>query len=240
VYAPSHAAAKAGGEIAAVSASLKRCPDTKRGSALIGRLGSGNVFMTQGNIQGSRVRAVVRDEVELRMKKTNGKIISNKIKGNNDSDGNEQKGDGTEGASKSEITAKAITEVGLDMTVPIDFVEARKNVAALVRMAANEIAVGLIAQAKSGELAPAKYLFELAGLYPATPETSSKPENSLAYALLKRMGLPTDPVDAEEDDKPVLFSRAADPVMAVEAGVKGKCEGEFDRDREKDECESEI
>ena len=135
-------------------------------------------------------------------------------------------------AGKNEVTARAIAGMGPNMPVPVDFVEARKNVATLVRMAANDIAAGLIEQAKSGELAPTKYLFELAGLYPATPETSSKPENSLAYALLKRMGLPTDPMSAEEDAEPSLFSSAAEPVAAPEGDAREKCESGFDQDSE--------
>lgn len=44
------------------------------------------------------------------------------------------------------------------------------------------------------------------GLYPPTAEAWAKPENSLAYTLLKRMGLPTDAVICEKgpmgfDDK---------------------------------------
>jgi hypothetical protein len=127
------------------------------------------------------------------------------------------------------------------LTVPVDFAEARKNIATLVRMSSNEITRGLIAQAKSGELAPTKYLFELVGLYPPTPETSSKPENSLAYALLKRMGLPTDPMLAEEDAEDAnadLHPRAADPVAGAEGGAEEKWKSEFDRDR--DEGESGI
>jgi hypothetical protein len=89
------------------------------------------------------------------------------------------------------------------MKAPVDFVEARKNIATLVRMSVNEIVVGFIKLAKNGEVGPAKYLFEVCGLYPATAETSAKPENSLAYSLLKRLGLPTDPVVCDDDALPV-------------------------------------
>jgi hypothetical protein len=70
--------------------------------------------------------------------------------------------------------------------------EARKNIATLVWVSVNEIAARFMTDAKAGHVAPAKYLFEVAGLYPATAETSAAPDNSLAYALLKRMGLPTE------------------------------------------------
>jgi hypothetical protein len=101
--------------------------------------------------------------------------------------------------SKRTIAADRKTEVELDLKVPADFMEARKNIATLVRVSVNEIAARFMADAKAGQVAPAKYLFEVVGLYPATAETSASPDNSLAYALLKRMGLPTEPVICEED-----------------------------------------
>lgn len=76
--------------------------------------------------------------------------------------------------------------------MPTDMVEARKNTSDVVRCSAMDIIDALIQKAKDGEVGPAKYLFEMVGLYPATEETSSKPEDSLAYTLLQRMGLPTE------------------------------------------------
>ena len=105
----------------------------------------------------------------------------------------------SESCEKREIAAKRIAPAGFDMKVPVDFAEARKNIATLVRMSVNEIVVQFIELAKDGEVGPAKYLFEVCGLYPATAETSAKPENSLAYSLLKRLGLPTDPVVCQDD-----------------------------------------
>jgi hypothetical protein len=84
----------------------------------------------------------------------------------------------------------------------MDFIEARKEISRQVREASIGIVDRLIELAEEGELAPAKYLFEMVGLYPATEETKSKPENSLAYTLLKRMGLPTEPLSDERE--PVL------------------------------------
>jgi hypothetical protein len=106
----------------------------------------------------------------------------------------------SESCGKCEKAAKWMAQAGSDMKVPVDFVEARKNIATLVRMSVNEIVVQFIELAKDGEVGPAKYLFELCGLYPATAETSAKPESSLAYTLLKRLGLPTDPIVCEEAD----------------------------------------
>ena len=165
---------------------------------------------------------MVQGEEVLRMKKTGGNIKSKNIKSNSRSDGDKKNRGSAHSAGESEITAKAITEAAVDLKVPVDFVEARKNIATLVWMSSNQIVAELISQAKSGELAPTKYLFELVGLYPATAETTSKPENSLAYALLKRMGLPTEPAPAEEDAKPAPLSRAAEPVAGADGGAEEK------------------
>jgi hypothetical protein len=83
---------------------------------------------------------------------------------------------------------------------PKDMVQVRENINNLVRDSAEEIATGVIKVAKTGQLTSAKYLFEAAGLYPATEQTMAKPlEGSLAYTLLKRMGLPVEPVVCDED-----------------------------------------
>jgi hypothetical protein len=81
---------------------------------------------------------------------------------------------------------------------PVDFTQVRKNIAALVGHSAEAIAKSLIIVATKGQLAPAKYLFEAVGLYPLTAETSPQEEESLAFTLLQRLGLPTDPVFGED------------------------------------------
>ena len=84
---------------------------------------------------------------------------------------------------------------------PGNFGEAREMMATLVRLSASKIVQALIKAAISGQLAPAKYLFEVVGIYPSTPETLSKPEDSPAYTLLKRMMLSTDTVNREEEPR---------------------------------------
>jgi hypothetical protein len=78
---------------------------------------------------------------------------------------------------------------------PVDAAQARENVANLVSASATEIATatGAFTVAKAGQLASVKYLFEVAGLYPATEEAAAMlPENSLVHTLLRRMGQPTE------------------------------------------------
>jgi hypothetical protein len=82
---------------------------------------------------------------------------------------------------------------------PADIVQVRENINSLVAGSAEEIAKKVIAAAMGGQLASARYLFEAVGLYPATEETKAKPkEDSLAYTLLRRMGLPTEPLSKED------------------------------------------
>jgi hypothetical protein len=108
----------------------------------------------------------------------------------------------------------------------------RKNIAALVRVSADEIAARFVEAAKAGQVAPAKYLFEVVGLYPPTAETLSNPENSLAYVLLKRMGLPTEPVICEEEDV-LPATTSAEKFATREAGGQ-------EEDLENDDWENKV
>lgn len=110
-----------------------------------------------------------------------------------------------------------------------DVVEVRENIAELVKIAAKDIATEVIKVAKTGQLASAKYLFEAAGIYPATEQTAMRPiETSLAHTLLTRMGLPLDPVICSEEPVPALFkSDAKDAIetarpMVVEEVPEGE------------------
>lgn len=103
---------------------------------------------------------------------------------------------------------------------PVDMARVRKDISNIVGNSATEIAAGMINAALAGELAPAKYLFEMAGLYPAREETdaANPEEDSLAQILLKRMGLPIEPVNKDAssslsllpgESKPAPIGRAA-------------------------------
>jgi len=83
---------------------------------------------------------------------------------------------------------------------PVDMVKVRENIHRMVGHSAEKIAAKVIEIAKDGQLASAKYLFEMVGVYPVTEETKTKEPDSLAYALLKRMRLATEA--AVKDDNP--------------------------------------
>ena len=82
---------------------------------------------------------------------------------------------------------------------PKDLAAVRERISNIVTDAATNITKKLAAKAADGELAHSKYLFEVAGVYPAS-ESAKKPpeEESLAKTLLQRMGLPTTPMVDDE------------------------------------------
>jgi hypothetical protein len=101
----------------------------------------------------------------------------------------------TKSSGKGSGTAKKAAEESAPRTKEhVDIVKVRENITNLVGASAEVIATEVINVAKAGQLAPAKYLFEMIGLYPATEETTAKPqEDSLAHVLLRRMRVPTEP-----------------------------------------------
>jgi hypothetical protein len=86
-----------------------------------------------------------------------------------------------------------------------DPAQVREEIAGMVKSGARDITEAVMGEAKRGELAPAKYLFEMAGVYPpvtdgsqATPE-----EDSLARTLLDRINpAPARKVESEEEAAP--------------------------------------
>jgi hypothetical protein len=76
-----------------------------------------------------------------------------------------------------------------------DVVKVRGRIDNMVKSSAERITSKLIAAAEeTAQLASAKYLFEAVGLYPAAKETAGKAQGDpLAEALLRRLGMPTEP-----------------------------------------------
>jgi len=116
-----------------------------------------------------------------------------------------------------------------------DVVQVRENINELVKDSAEDIATEVIKVAKTGQLASAKYLFEAAGIYPATEQTAMmRPiETSLAHTLLTRMGLPLDPVICDEEPAPAKLASDAKGATetaratVVEDHPEGECEEEL-------------
>ena len=99
-------------------------------------------------------------------------------------------------------------------------VEARENISNLVRASSGEIATKVIEVAKTGALAQARYMFEVAGLYPATEATEGKPEEgSFVQKLLDRLGEPPQPEAVSEDDAEEAPEKRSSAARGGEAGT---------------------
>lgn len=87
---------------------------------------------------------------------------------------------------------------------PVDLEAMRAMIANTVGGQALAITSALVGEAKKGELAPAKFLFEMIGLYPviagSMDEEAEDAEdgNEFAKALLKHLASPGSGEDAEE------------------------------------------
>ena len=97
----------------------------------------------------------------------------------------------------------------------VDMVAVRKSLSNIVGAQAKTITKIVVQQAKDGQLATMKYLFEMAGVYPAsTEELGERPEeDSLARTLMERLQIPFIPLPVREDDDEPEF---AAPVKVAE------------------------
>jgi hypothetical protein len=79
--------------------------------------------------------------------------------------------------------------------------EVRREVCKMVEAEAAEMAKAAIHEAKNGQLAPMKYLFEMAGIYPPSPDEAqvAPEEDSLAKILLDRLKLAATPVENHDE-----------------------------------------
>jgi hypothetical protein len=81
--------------------------------------------------------------------------------------------------------------------------EVRKDIARIVGSGAKKMAAAVMEEAFKGQLAPTKYLLEVAGVYPPVTdgEQATQEEDCLAKTLLERLNIPKKPV-VEEDEEP--------------------------------------
>ncbi|HXJ90787.1 MAG TPA: hypothetical protein VMS18_28515 [Candidatus Binatia bacterium] len=88
-----------------------------------------------------------------------------------------------------------------------------KDISLLIEEEASEIAKAVIGEGKKGQLTPAKFLFEMAHIYPQALEATapSKDEESLAETLLDRLKLPKTPVVHDELQKEEEEDAAVSP-----------------------------
>lgn len=108
--------------------------------------------------------------------------------------------------------------------------EVLKDISLMIEQESPEIAKAVIGEGKKGQLPTAKYLFEMAHIYPQATDGSqtSKDEESLAETLLDRLKIPKTPVVHDE-----LQKEEDEDVVVIQPKKEG-CASE-----EKDEEESE-
>lgn len=80
--------------------------------------------------------------------------------------------------------------------------EVRNDIAKIVKSGAKKITKAVMDQAMTGQLAPAKYLFEVAGVYPPITDGSqaTSEEECFAKTLLDRLDIPDEPVSHDDED----------------------------------------
>ena len=109
----------------------------------------------------------------------------------------------------------------------------RNDIAKIVELGAKKIAKAVMEQAMTGQLAPAKYLFEMAEIYPLSTDGSHATENEdcLAKTLLNRLDIPDEPIARDEEDAPkaatakVVVKAAVNVVVKAADPTEGEAEG---------------
>jgi hypothetical protein len=81
--------------------------------------------------------------------------------------------------------------------------EVRNDIAKIVKSGAKKITKAVMDQAMTGQLAPAKFLFEMAAIYPASTDGSetTKDEECFAKTLMDRLNLPDKPIALDDEDE---------------------------------------
>jgi hypothetical protein len=97
-----------------------------------------------------------------------------------------------------------------------DLAAIRQQITDLVRNQAVPMVEITISEVDKGHYAAMKYLFEMIALYPAAAQEKTQGEDSLARTLLRRLGLPEEPM-LEAD---VAKDCRLEPLADVEDAVK--------------------
>jgi hypothetical protein len=85
----------------------------------------------------------------------------------------------------------------------VDIASIRQAMTRLVAHQAGNMVKAVIEEAKKGQSAALKYLFEMIGLYPATLESeqNEKREMSLAELFCRELGLPMHPPEGQTGER---------------------------------------
>ncbi len=106
-------------------------------------------------------------------------------------------------------------------------VAVHNDIARIVESGAKRITKAVMEQAMAGQLAPAKFLLEMAQIFPKATDGSfsTTEEESLAATLLRRLDLPLEPVMRDEEDLPKSATSPEKPAAKPEDEVEEKKSG---------------
>jgi hypothetical protein len=90
----------------------------------------------------------------------------------------------------------------------LDPAEVRKDISQMVKVDARNMTEAVIDEGLKGQLATVKFLLEMAGVYPPATEMTEPTENeeSLAKTLLRRLNLPEEPIQRDDDGELVTIA----------------------------------
>jgi hypothetical protein len=100
--------------------------------------------------------------------------------------------------------------------------EMRRKVTNIVGEKLDEITDATVGEAKKGQLATVKYLFEVVGLYPPSTDAfmGNPEEDTFMQRVVRRLGLPEGPLPSEEDDPPeklvIPAAKRDEPITVAE------------------------
>ena len=115
--------------------------------------------------------------------------------------------------------------------------EVRKEIAELVGLNAVDMVEAVIEEGMKGQLAPTKYMLEVAHIYPQVNDGSevTREEDCLAKTLLDRLNIPDKPVGRDEEEDFVTI-----PPRRVELETESEPEPEKPGQESADEKEEEV
>lgn len=126
---------------------------------------------------------------------------------------------------------------------PANPAEMRQSVTDMVGSEMKNITHAVVEEAKKGQLATVKYLFEVSGVYPATTDQSqARPEEgeTLARMLLTRLGVPLEPAISDDEVTEKVHTPAAKRAGNDQATEGQGKEADEPSDSESDDTDQEA
>ncbi len=136
-------------------------------------------------------------------------------------------------AGKSKAKKSVARSGRLRSKKAVDPAEVRKDIAKIVGLEAMNMTEAVMEEAMKGLVAPTKFLFEVAGVFPPVMdgEQATQEEDCLAKTLLERLNIPKKPapeedeepagtVDGVEEEKSEISEKAGDEGEAAVTGVE--------------------